>query len=148
MFYSELKTSFVWKKFNEKNPLDFCPISREFLEHVTLNLVWIIQWVSPEIQNVLRAYLMLFLSYLGKGTGEGVAFPSCLYVKQCSMKNKYRIYFNNFTARSFFWSVFSCIWTKYGEMRMRENTDQKKLRIWTLFTQCLFYLISWGIMKP
>ena len=47
--------------------------------------------------------------------------------------------------RSFFWSVFSRIWTEYGEIRsislysvrMRENTDQKKLRIWTLFTQCI-----------
>ena len=49
--------------------------------------------------------------------------------------------------RNFFWSVFSCIWTEYGEIlhispysvRMRENTDQKKLRIWTLFTQCLLH---------
>ena len=46
--------------------------------------------------------------------------------------------------RNFFWSVFSRIRTEYGEIRsispysvrMRENTDQKKLRIWTLFTQC------------
>ena len=46
--------------------------------------------------------------------------------------------------RSFFWSVFSRIWTEYGEIlgispylvRMRENTDQKKLRTWTHFTQC------------
>ena len=45
--------------------------------------------------------------------------------------------------RSFFWSVFSRIQTEYKEIlgisphlvRMRENTDQKKLRIWTLFTQ-------------
>ena len=45
--------------------------------------------------------------------------------------------------RSFFWTVFSRIRTEYGEIRsispysvqMRENTDQKKLRIWTLFTQ-------------
>ena len=44
---------------------------------------------------------------------------------------------------SFFLSVFSCIETEYGEIRsiflylvrMRDNTDQKKLRIWTLFTQ-------------
>ena len=44
---------------------------------------------------------------------------------------------------SFFWSIFSRIRTEYGEIlrispysvRMRENTDQKKLRIWTLFTQ-------------
>ena len=43
----------------------------------------------------------------------------------------------------FSWSVFSCIWTEYGDLRskssysvqIRENTDQKKLRVWTLFTQ-------------
>ena len=51
--------------------------------------------------------------------------------------------------RSFFWSVFSCIWTEYGSLeyehrisqysvQMGENTGQKKLRIWTLFTQCFF----------
>ena len=38
--------------------------------------------------------------------------------------------------RSFFWSVFSRIRTEYGEIGvMRENTDPKKLHIWTLFTQ-------------
>ena len=42
---------------------------------------------------------------------------------------------------NFFWSVSSRIWTECGELfhislysaQMRENTDQKKLRIWTLF---------------
>ena len=46
--------------------------------------------------------------------------------------------------RSFFWSVFSRIRTDHGEIRsispysvrVRENTDQRKHRIWTLFTQC------------
>ena len=55
--------------------------------------------------------------------------------------------------RSFFWSVFSGIWTEYGETRcispysvwMRENTDQKNLHIWTLFSPCL--VISWCIRK-
>ena len=45
--------------------------------------------------------------------------------------------------RSFFWSVFSRIRTECGDLfgkspysvRIRENTDQKKLGIWTLFTQ-------------
>ena len=45
--------------------------------------------------------------------------------------------------RSFFWSVFSCTWTEYGEILpvspysvwMQEHADQKKLCIWTLFTQ-------------
>ena len=44
----------------------------------------------------------------------------------------------------FFWSVFSRIRTEYREIlrispysfRMRENTDQKKFRIWTHSTQC------------
>ena len=48
--------------------------------------------------------------------------------------------------RSFFWSVFSGIRTEYREIlrispysvRLRENTDQKKLRIGTLFTQWHF----------
>ena len=50
---------------------------------------------------------------------------------------------------SFFWSVFFRIRTEYGEIRkislysvqMRENTDQKKLRIWTLFTQCVLFFL-------
>ena len=49
--------------------------------------------------------------------------------------------------RSFFWSVFPHIRTEYGEIRsispysvgMRENTNQKNIRIWTLFTQCVPY---------
>ena len=42
--------------------------------------------------------------------------------------------------RSFFWPIFSRIRTEYGDLQskspylvqMRENTDQKKLRIWAL----------------
>ena len=45
--------------------------------------------------------------------------------------------------RSYFLSVFSCIWTEYVDLRskspysirIQENTDQKWLRLWTLFTQ-------------
>ena len=43
-------------------------------------------------------------------------------------------------TRSFVWSVFSPIRTEYREnpssVRMRENAEQKKLRIWTFFMQC------------
>ena len=50
---------------------------------------------------------------------------------------------------NYFWFVFSCNWTEYGDLRskspylvqIQENTDQKKLRIWTLFTQ-------WGSFLP
>ena len=46
--------------------------------------------------------------------------------------------------RSYFWFVFSCIRIEYGDLlrkspysiRMQENTDQKQLLIWTLFTEC------------
>ena len=56
--------------------------------------------------------------------------------------------------RSFFCSVFSRIRTEYGEthriplysVQMRENTDQKKLRIWTLFTQCQT-VMNWSSRK-
>ena len=52
--------------------------------------------------------------------------------------------------RSFFWSAFSRTRTEYGEIRsispysvqMRENVDQKKLGIWTLFTQYVSVLFS------
>ena len=45
--------------------------------------------------------------------------------------------------RNFFWSGYSRIQTEYGDLpnkspysvRIRENTDQKRLPIWTLFTQ-------------
>ena len=48
-----------------------------------------------------------------------------------------------FPNMEFFLVVFSCIQTEYGDLwgktqysvRIQENTDQKKLRIWTVFTQ-------------
>ena len=48
------------------------------------------------------------------------------------------------------WSVFSCIQTEYGDphrkspysVQIQDNTDRKKLRIWTLFTQCALVLVS------
>ena len=51
--------------------------------------------------------------------------------------------------QSFFWSLFFCIRTEYGDLRskypysvrIQENTDQKKLRIWTFYTQCIITLL-------
>ena len=50
-------------------------------------------------------------------------------------------YVKSVQIRRFFWSVFSCIWTEYWDLRSKsvqtqENTDQKNPRIRTLFTQC------------
>ena len=56
----------------------------------------------------------------------------------------------------FFCSVFSRIRTEYGEIwsifpysvGILENTDQKKLCIWTHFTQWLLHLLTWyGIVQ-
>ena len=52
-------------------------------------------------------------------------------------------------ARSVFWSVFSRIRIKYGEYRLslrsqseyRKMRIRKKLRIWTLFTQCIKHIL-------
>ena len=63
-------------------------------------------------------------------------------------KYQKNLWFSNtvwiFQIWSFFWSVFFLIRSEYEEIirispysvRMRENTDQKKLRSWTLLTQC------------
>ena len=64
--------------------------------------------------------------------------------------NEYRMIFSllqhcvkSFKIRSFFWPIFSCIRTEYRDLlrkspysvRIHENADQKKLHIWTIFTQ-------------
>ena len=56
--------------------------------------------------------------------------------------------------RRFFWSVFSRIWTEYGDLfrkssysaQIREIIDQKKLRIWTFFSQC--YILDTKYVVP
>ena len=66
--------------------------------------------------------------------------------------------FQNHQIRSFFWSAFSRIWTEYGHflrkpppsVRIWENTDQKNLHIWTLFTKCeinVLYSLSMPLLK-
>ena len=54
-------------------------------------------------------------------------------------------------TRSFFWSVFSRIWTEYGDLlrkssysvRMQGNTDQNKLRF-EHFSRSVLVLIETG----
>ena len=76
----------------------------------------------------------------------GRIFHICFFIDHCV---------KSVQIRSFFWSVVSRIRTKYGEIRgispylvqIRENTDQKKLRIWTLFAQwillCILLFLLW-----
>ena len=81
----------------------------------------------------------------------------CLHIKS---KTKTFVWLNNCHCvksaqiQSFFWFVFSRIRIEYGEIRsispysvwMCENTDQKKRRIWTYFTQwvvCYKVVVIW-----
>ena len=67
-------------------------------------------------------------------------FFSVVLIKEYFSTSMLRHCVKSVQIRSFFWSVFSRIRTEYGEIRsMRENTDQKKPCIWTLFTQCKFW---------
>ena len=67
---------------------------------------------------------------------EWIGSTECLFLGQSQCVKSVQI-------RNFFWSVFSCIWTEYDDLlrkflysvQVQKNTDQKKLRIWTLFTQ-------------
>ena len=74
--------------------------------------------------------------------GEIGHWSSTLQKTQLSHKvNKHWV--KSIQIQSFFWTAFSCVQTEYGDLqskypysvRKQENTDQKKLRIWTLFTQ-------------
>ena len=81
-----------------------------------------------------------WVSQLPLGSGSH-NLPSCFFsfLSSLSFTNITFLPLYIYFTLSFFWSVFSCIWTDYGDLRsIQENTDQKKLHIWTLFTQCLW----------
>ena len=85
---------------------------------------------------------------------RGLVFQLCYCLYSVSIIAKFGHIEHNYIVihclksvqiRSFSWSVFSYIRTEYGDLRskssysvqIRENTDQKNLHIWTLFTQCI-----------
>ena len=69
-----------------------------------------------------------------------------LYLRQLFRIFKLIFYcVKSFQIRSYFWSVSFCSRIEYGDLRskspysiqIQENTDQKEIYIWTLFTQQL-----------
>ena len=85
-------------------------------------------------------------------------FKNCILMttKDWSFCDQHRV--KCVQIRSFFWSVFSRIWTKYREILRFQSEcgkirTRKKLRIWTLVTQCkfcrlqLFYIKSLKIIS-
>ena len=88
-----------------------------------------------------RVYFLITLQSLGRPFLTEHLWATVS--KICSDISAFRHCVKNVQIRSFFWTVFSCIRDKYGDLRskspysvrIQENTNQKKLRIWTLFTQ-------------
>ena len=80
-----------------------------------------------EISNntCFKESLQTTASDIRLSSNEASAMPFILQYMHCVQSVQ---------IRSFLWSVFSRIRTEYSA-GMRENTDQKKLRIWTLFTR-------------
>ena len=98
---------------------------------------------SMTLANCYIQYTLIFVRYSIASTHWFVYFWTCSAAFSCikiisSLQGKHCV--KSVQIRSFFWSVFSCIRTKYGDLlrksvRIQENKDQKNLRIWTLFTQ-------------
>ena len=76
-------------------------------------------------------------------------WPSLKYLKNSKQSYRYLLLLTcvkSVQIRSYFWSEFSFILTEYRDLRrkslysvqIQENTDEKKLRIWTFFTQCQY----------
>ena len=95
----------------------------------------------------LFLFLLLFLLCRALVVGGGTITLSSIFSSYDSSSSDSLPFCHCVTSvqiRSFFWSVFSSIRTKSGEIlliftysvHMRENADQKKLHIWTLFMQC------------
>ena len=88
-------------------------------------------------------------------TGEIVGFKKRKYPKEPNKYREYQKLFGSYGNQNwtdalrekclnmeFFWSVFSCIRTEYRNLQsksahpvqIQENTDHKKILIWTIFT--------------
>ena len=92
-------------------------VSRKFLTKYFTNCWFWNSWISLD-DRIIRMF--------NKTLRVSLDFQIYFTVNHCV---------KSVQIRSFLLCVFSRIRTEYGEIRMRENTDQKKLRIWTLFTQ-------------
>ena len=128
---------------------------------------WLLNQCDNAIDNDQEDHTLAMWNHIGKGYSLLVWFEddeyilfycSCTWLQElvnAHFSTRSRFDFKNSKTssclhcvksdqiRSFFWSVFSSIWTEYGEIlrispysvRMQEITDQKKLLIWILFTQ-------------
>ena len=127
MSFSDQRSMFLERKF----PCKYYFACKSFI--CVLFFTYDISWETLSqkyFTEVIVKPLDLCMTFNNFNVGR-VTLPSL----QCAKSIQIRI---------FFWSVFSCIRTEYGDLlsksshsvQIQENTDHKKLCIWTLFTQC------------
>ena len=131
------------------NFIDFFP---GFYRDYKLIFMWQLKIVSYfNIYQNSVSYLFRFLTtpYQFQNFSHRLFLLHLLFYTQILVWTKFIMLNNLNCVKSvqiwiFFWSVFSRTQTEYGDLRseflysvrIRENPDQKKLRTWTLFTQC------------
>ena len=107
---------------------------------VALQLYW--NYTSALVFS--SKFALYFQNTFPKNISERLLLNSAISALHINSRNSHHCV-KSVRIRSFFWPVFSRIWTEYIDLRskspytdhIRENKDQKKLRIWTFFTQCL-----------
>ena len=115
---------------------------------VALSKIWGNQFAGKK-RNIRREEIEVFVILLRlsnklipKRIGHWkleIGPPNRIYIySECVLKYTVHLrYVKSVQIRSFFWSVFSCIWTECRDLllkspysvRIQENTDQKKLCI-------------------
>ena len=114
-----------------------------------LSLGFRLFWTSHLCKDKSKLFLYLKKNYLlyvswkkvimiAQNVQNSVSWTICvqfylIYIQSSLLYSMH--YVKSVQIQSNFWSVFYWIRTE-NSVRMREHTDQKLLRIWTLFTQC------------
>ena len=119
------------------------PRNPPFCSFALLLFVWLTSFIKkPDSSSHLTILIISFISSFGI---INVVTPDpniFLWIAACHRVKSVQI-------QSFFWSVFSRTRVEYGDLRnkspysaqIREDTDQKKLRIWAHFTKCLLLML-------
>ena len=111
------------------------------------------QKIVKHTQTICRQQLTNCLSVFGHFAGLPLKGLTLWYCKRFNRfhTNVHRV--KNVQIWSFL-SLFSRVWTKCGDLLgkslylvwIRENTDRKKLHIWTLLTYCLPFISTYSVI--
>ena len=111
-----------------------------------INLHWILKYFIFKSIYLLLSSLQISKNLEIKSSGMKYSPDNLEMIIMSLSKNTEHKYVLVFKYGVFSWYLFSCIWPKYRDLRrnspysvrIQENTDQKKFRIWTLFTRWRF----------